>query len=507
MNSERHRAAFRFGAGPFGFVVLLSAIYFIASRPAVDSDYGWHVENGRHVTDRALFGGRDIYSWTAHGNLWVAHEWLTDAAMSAAHDYVGATLNSIAASLIVTAAFTLVALRLRKRRYSWSATLITTALAFLSSIMSLGVRPQVLELLYMAAALLFIDSWFRGAVPATWFYVVMALGSLLWANTHGSFPLLTAILVAVCVAFAIAGDPRWLSAGLTALLAFVMALINPWGIELYSFATQSITSETTLQSIEEWRRPNLFSGSLMPFVAELLLVVCSIPIAARQLLQPRFQTQHISAPQYAYRALILADVFIAAPITILGLKSGRHVMLAGVCGAPLIAWSIERAIRYIKRRRGWKSKKSTDDVRSREIINAIAATFVAITIVLQSWRIVSPEAQRAAITRRYPVRAVAYLEKTHQPNARLFNKYEWGGFIIERGRLKVFIDGRSEVYGDAQLARYASIIHMKPNWDRQLDTLGVNFVLMENSSPLVRALRASGWSDVARDSVGVLLRR
>lgn len=507
MNSDRQRRNFRFGAGPFAFVVLLSAIYFIASRPAVDSDYGWHIANGRHLADGVLFAGRDIYSWTAQGKLWVAHEWLTDAAMSAAHDYVGATLNSIAAALIVTAAFALVAMRLRKRGYAWPATLISTALAFLSSVMSLGVRPQVLELLYMAATLLVIDSWFRGALSAPWFYVVMAFGSLLWANTHGSFPLLTAILLAVCVAFAIAGDPRWLSAGLTALLAFVMALVNPWGLELYSFATQSITSDTTLQSIEEWRRPNLFSGSLIPFVAEIVLIVCSIPIAIRQLRQPRFQTQHISAPQYVYRALILADVFIAVSITILGLKSGRHVMLAGICGAPLIAWSIERAIRYIKRRIGRRSKKGTDDVRSREIINAIAAAFVAIAIILQSLRIVSPDAQRAAISRRYPVGAVEYLEHAHSQNLRLLNKYEWGGFVIERGRLKVFIDGRSEVYGDRQLARYGSIIHLKPGWGKQIDSLGVNFVMMEGNAPLVTALRAKGWSEVARDSVGTLLRK
>ena len=508
MNSERRPNSFRFGPGAFAFVVLLSAIYFIASRPAVDPDYGWHIANGRHLADGVLFAGRDVYSWTATGAKWIAHEWLTDVAMSSAHDYVGPTLNSIFAALIVTAAFALVAMRLRKRGYPWAATLITTALAFLSSAMSLGVRPQVLELLYLASALLFVDSWFRGRLPTRWFYVVMGLASVLWANTHGSFPLLTAILLAASLAFAIAGDPRWLSAALTALLAFVMALLNPWGVELYSFATQSITSQTTLESIQEWQRPNLFSGSLIPFVTELALIVCSIPIAVRQIFQPRFQKQTISAPHYAYRAMILADLFITIPVAILGLKSGRHVMLAGICGAPLIAWSIERAFRFIRKRvLGQRSKKSADDLRGREIINAFAAGAVAVALVLQSWRTVLPEAQRTAMLRRYPVTTVSYLERINPPGLRLFNRYDWGGMIIERGRLKVFIDGRSEVYGDAQLARYGSIIHMRPGWDRMLDNAGVNFVFMERNAPLVNALRKKGWTDVARDTVGVLLRR
>ena len=35
--------------------------------PAVDSDYGWHVANGRHLLDGQLFAGVDTYSWTAAG--------------------------------------------------------------------------------------------------------------------------------------------------------------------------------------------------------------------------------------------------------------------------------------------------------------------------------------------------------------------------------------------------------------------------------------------------------
>lgn len=493
-------------------MVLLSAIYFSASRPAVDPDYGWHIANGRHVADGVLFAGRDIYSWTAQGARWIPYEWLTETVMSVAHDLGGPTLNSIFAALVVTVAFALVAIRLRKRGYGWTATLTTTWLASLSSIMSLGVRPQVLELVYMASVLLGVDAWFRGGVPTRWFYVTVALGSVLWANTHGSFPLLPAMLFALSAALWMSGDRRWLAAAVAALLALIMPLADPWGRELYSFASQSITNQTILQNIEEWQRPNLFSGSLIPFVAELVLIGCAIPAAVRQLLQSRSRRQNVSVPHYANRGLILGDVFITVPIAILGLKSGRHVMLAGICGAPLIAWSIERALVFIKSRVSFfapppASPKSGADARSREVINALAAGAVAVALIVQAWRIVSPQAQRAAILRRYPVGVVAYLEKVHPPDVRLLNRYDWGGFIIERGRLKVFIDGRAEVYGEEQLARYGSIIHLQPGWDRELDSLGVNFVLMDPNTPLVTALRAKGWTEVARDSVGTLLRR
>src|SRR3972149_6305781 len=103
----------RFGPGRLALAVGLVAIGFLSLRTAVDFDYGWHLANGRHLGDGVLFGGRDVYSWTAAGAPWVAHEWLTEAAMAALHDALGATAVSVAAALIVTMAFGLVGLRPR----------------------------------------------------------------------------------------------------------------------------------------------------------------------------------------------------------------------------------------------------------------------------------------------------------------------------------------------------------------------------------------------------------
>lgn len=511
MSSDRGRRNLRFGSGEFGVVVLLSAIFFVASRPAVDPDYGWHVANGRHIADGVLFAGRDVYSWTASGARWIPHEWLTEAVMSAADSLGGPTLNSILAAIVVTAAFALVATRLRKRGFEWTATLITITLAFLSSVMSIGVRPQVLELLYLSATLLFVDSWVRGTIPTRWLYVSAAAGGVLWANTHGSFPLFPVTLAALSAALLSARDERWLVAAFAAVIALVAATANPWGWELYGFATQSITSRSTLEGIQEWRRPDLLSGSLIPFDAELILIVCAVPATIRQLLRSRAGEKRLSPQGEESRgAPMIYDLIITIPIVILGLQSGRHVMLAGICGAPLIAWSIDRALKFIGSRIGSgverPAQKSGADLEARYYINVAASVAVAIALAFQSWRVISPEAQRLAIGRRYPVAALASLESLNASDLRLFNQYDWGGHIIERGRTKVFIDGRSEVYGDAQLDRYGSIVHLRPGWHETLDSLGVTYVLMSRDAPIVTALRLEGWSEIARDSVGSLLK-
>ena len=71
--------------------------------------------------------------------------------------------------------------------------------------------------------------------------------------------------------------------------------------------------------------------------------------------------------------------------------------------------------------------------------------------------------------------------------------------------MPVFIDGRSEVYGDAQLARYSTLVKLEPGWQEILDGLEISLVLMPAEAPLVTALRERGWRELAADEVGRLL--
>ena len=141
------------------------------------------------------------------------------------------------------------------------------------------------------------------------------------------------------------------------------------------------------------------------------------------------------------------------------------------------------------------------------MINVAAAALICAGIMRAAWKEISPPAQRAALTSRYPVGLMSQLSAAMTPSRRLLNEYGWGGFLIERNVLPVFIDGRSEVYGDAQLERYASIIHLQPGWQQTLDSLGVDVVLMPRSSPLSLALQKNGWKTVGHDSVGVILEK
>ena len=495
----------RFGPGRLALAVGLVAIGFLSLRTAADFDYGWHLANGRHLLDGVLFGGRDVYSWTAAGAPWVAHEWLTEAAMAALHDALGATAVSVAAALIVTMAFGLVALRLRGRGFGRPTRLATIGLGFAGTLVSMGVRPQLLELLYLGATLLLVDAWLVGHIGRGRLWTLAGAGALLWANTHGSFLLLPGVLGIATVAALLGHERRWPEAGVATVIAALAPLLNPWGVALYGFAGQSLTSDITGRLVQEWRPPDLLAPSFLPFT--LALVLAGIALVASLRLRS-------GEP----RARLAFDLIVAAAFLALALRSGRHVMLFGIAAAPLLAagWSAlgARATPLVRRVRPTLAPERPHrpiDPQGRDLVNALVLFAVSAALAIGGLVMVGPDAQRRATDARYPTGLLSALDEVvaADPDQHLFNEYTWGGFLIAaRPGVRVFIDGRSEVYGDAQLARYAEIADGGADAAATLDDLGVDLVLVKADAPLPTALLESGgWRELERDVVGVLLAR
>jgi len=496
----------RIGPGRLALAIGLFAIGFLSLRTAVDFDYGWHLANGRHLLDGVLLGGRDVYSWTTAGAPWVAHEWLTEAAMAALHDALGPTAVSLAAALVVAVGFGLVAARLRGRGFGRATTLATIGLGFAGTLVSMGVRPQLLELLFLGATLLFVDGWLGGRIGRGGVWALAGAGALLWANTHGSFLLLPGVLGIATVSALLGRGRRWPEMAGATVIAALVPLLNPWGVTLYGFAGQSLTSDITGRLVQEWRPPDPLATSFLPFTLTLILVgIGLVAILRLRSGEPR--------------ARLVFDLIVAAAFLALALRSGRHVMLFGVAAAPLLAagWSTlgARAAGLLGRRRSTAAPERPTrrpiDPRGRDIVDAVVFVAVTAALVAGGLLMVGPAAQRRATDATYPTGLLSALDEAvaADPDPHLFNEYTWGGFLIAaRPGVRVFIDGRSEVYGDAQLARYAAIAEGGPDAPPTLDDLAVDLVLVRADSPLARALlEAGGWSELARDAVGVLLAR
>ena len=188
----------------------------------------------------------------------------------------------------------------------------------------MGVRPQLLELLYLAATLLVVDAWLDGRLGR---WSLGADGR--WRADLGEhprlLPLLLAVLAVVTVAALVGRERRWSQAAVAVALAAVVPLLNPWGLQLYAFAVQSLTSDVTGRLVEEWRPPTA-PGALLPALHD-----------RRRRRGHRRGASCVRRAEGTTERRLIADLLMALAFLVLALRSGRHVMLFGIAAAPLLA--------------------------------------------------------------------------------------------------------------------------------------------------------------------------
>src|SRR5258705_3808201 len=85
------------------YSVLALHLFLVLIRPISDQDFWWHLRTGQYIFQTLSIPHTDIYSFTAFGKPWIAHEWLSEAAMYAVYSLSG-WLGLIALSALLTAA-------------------------------------------------------------------------------------------------------------------------------------------------------------------------------------------------------------------------------------------------------------------------------------------------------------------------------------------------------------------------------------------------------------------
>lgn len=461
--------------------------------PAVDSDYGWHVANGRHLLDGQLFAGVDTYSWTAPGATWIAHEWLTEGVMAFINDSVGPTWNSILAGGLATLAIVLVVARLRLRGFGIVVALAVGVVALLDAGTIVSVRPIVVEVVAVSLLLWRLDAWRDGLVRDRRLALELILLFIVWTDAHGSFVLGFGILGATWLSLVVARSVRARVVVRIGLAAAVVTLINPFGIRLLGYVAGAVTG-SRLSLIDEWTPPDLAASMWFAFDAALLLAGLGFAAALR--------TRDDS------HAVRLDDALISVVMGVEGLLHGYHAGMLGIVAAPLIAAGIAS---IVGARPGLRRLPLEGAARPgpKAAANLGVLGIVAVLTVAITWARVGPSNTAAAIAAEYPVGALPALDLLTAAGPkplRLFNEYTWGGWLVMvRPDIPVFIDGRSEVYGDAQLERYADILGTKPGWEAAFTGTGANAVLVRTTSDLVPALMQRGWGAIYQDPVATLL--
>jgi hypothetical protein len=470
------------------FAVTLAQVLFLAQGAQAlfrDSDTGWHIRNGESILESLTLPKVDHFSYTRQGQPWFAWEWLSDAAYAGAYRVAG--LSGVA--LLAALSIALTIWGAARLALSLGANLFFTAgavvvLSGTSSIHWLA-RPHLFSWLLALAFIGAAEHARRG--QSRWLYILPLLACI-WANIHGSFLLGPAILFAYAVGAWLAASATSLRFVATCLISLLATFINPYGSRLHDHVLTYLQTDYLMDHISEFRSFSFHAPGAIYIELFLFIAVLGIIVFLRQ------------------RAF--GPALLGLAVLHISLYSARHLPTAAVLMLPLVAAALTREARsliWLHPLLDYSDRLRAIDRRIVGIVPVgivLIATVVGVTALARSGSVdFNPGV--------FPVRAADYLERSHL-NARVFSKDQWGGYLIYRfgGRTKVFMDGRSDFYGQQLLQTYAEVADVKPAWNQVLKQYDVGVVLIPPDHALASALQLSpDWKRIYTDSVAAIFQR
>ena len=214
----------------------------------------------------------------------------------------------------------------------------------------------------------------------------------------------------------------------------------------------------------------------------------------------------------ARRELRLTDALWLLGATALSLSAIRFVLVIGPIAAVmaciylaprLAATNVGSGTTNLTHRLARPARTPAIAVANLVLCLAVALLGVGVAVAR-----VTPSAQSSAIAEAMPVGATAWL-RDHAPRARILNVYAWGGWLgRELPDAKVFIDGRSDIYGNAPIQYYAEAIELRTDPAQLLDRYRIDHVVFWPDSALAGWLdRSSAWRQVYSDGQAAIWER
>jgi hypothetical protein len=446
----------------------LIAFVVAAFSPSIlgDGDSWWHVAAGQWMLDHRTLPRVDLFSYTYAGRAWYAHEWLSEVLYAAAFRAAGWSGVVVLAAGAFAATIGLVHQRVR-RFVSPVSALVATVLLFACIGPSLLARPHLLALPCLAAwtgALL--DARTRQAAPhPAWLLLIVV-----WANLHGSVLLGVALIGPFALEAVIEADTNrfkalrdWGGFGIAAALAMVL---TPYGIDGAIFLVK-LTQMASLARIVEWMPPKFsgFEGT------ELLLFTGLFLFSYRQVRLP------------------ILRLLLLLALTHMALQHQRHQMILAIIGILLCCEA--PALQA--------NRPGQHRARSGRWYPALAMIGLLIVTGVRLWMPVTIRESATA-----PIQAFAHVPIAYR-QLPVLNDYGAGGYLIAQG-VKPYIDGRTDLYGDAFLKRYYAILDGKPGaLEQAIKDYRIAWTILPPGAATLPLLdKLPGWRRIYGDKFAVV---
>jgi hypothetical protein len=447
--------------------VALAILAYLSFSPELfnDGDTSWHLGAGRWMLENGAIPDHDPFSFTFAGKPWTAHEWLSEIVMAGLFGIGGWNALGLLTATAVAALLFIVGAEARRH---WRPTIALAVMLVLFIVLTpfIVARPHVLAWPILAGwTIILMRAREADRAPP----LATALLMLLWANLHGSF--LIGLLLIGPFALEAAVEAKWqrtvvLRWAAFGLLSLLLSLATPHGVFGLLFPLQ-VSGMEALPLIKEWLpTPVLelkgFQIVLLGTIVGLLVMRVRVPL---------------------FRLLLLLGMLYMA------LEHVRHQAVLGIVAALVLPSAFVRSEEEPKRFAPGGNV-------------ALGAGLLLAVVAIWAVRLALPEARRDSPSN--PLAAIAAIPPSLR-GVPVFNSYSFGGPLI-LSRIRPFIDGRADMYGDDFMFEWERIHDGDAAaFDRAARRWGIGWTILEPDAPLTTLLdKRPGWRRIHADKWAVV---
>ncbi|MCX6796070.1 MAG: hypothetical protein NTW06_01070 [Candidatus Falkowbacteria bacterium] len=473
----------------------LAAFFFIlyTSCERLDPDLGWHLQVGREIMATRSVPAIEHFDYVLAGKSWVDHEWFSNALLYWLYNHLGYIFLSCFFAFLIVLILWLANQYLKdyfieKRHYENLPFILLPleTLGLLAISPHIGVRIQEIGLLFLLLLLISLEKYERRGKIWQLLVIIPLLYS--WSCLHGSF--LIGIFILFCwpaVKIIEKFISRWQIFSFLdftslaswkkiqifttlAIASCAITLFTPYGTKLYTFLF-NFRDNFYATHISEWLPAWYF-----PFQYNQLFYLA---LTTTVMLFPLLQSITAKKPITPAAKSTLWQWGIFLLFLLLAFKSRRHFPLFFIASLPLVVKNIANGLA------GIELKFFINDFLVKFYV-IVTFTLVITALILKTNFTNEPFTYKK-FCQTYPCTAINFLKNCPDKDQKIFNNYNWGGFLIWVWPGKeLFIDGRLPQYpykNQTFLQEYYEFFDEK-KVARKLEEYQIGAVLLKINTPI-----------------------
>ena len=471
--------------------IVIALVLVMAARVPLDSDLWWHLRAGELTWLRKSPLMVDQFTFTLMGSRWINHSWLSEVILYGLYQWIGYPGVTLLVATLAAASIGLLYPQMEGSPLARAFLLILGA-PVIALVWS--PRPQMFSLLCFSilSYLLYLYKWRRR--DYLW---ISPLLFIAWSNLHGGYPLglmLMGLMVTGEILNYFLGQSKaetlssqeitklflWL--GLSALVV----IINPNEASMWAVPFRTVSIQGLQDFIVEWKSPNFHEFHEQPFLWLLFTTLGAASLSRRNL----DGTDLVNIVFFAYMSFLARRNFAPFGLVALPVLSRHLTNIKFEFPARARCW-------FQRLEFNTKISKNTSLLINGIMLFLLFAGFVLKVNYVSSRSVVALHEQEI-----FPHNAVKWISENH-PQGNIFNSYNWGGYLIwNLPEYPVFIDGRTDLFGENLLDVYIQIIRGEDRWEEILESYEVNLILIETETTLGKVLKSSdSWQLVYKDGL------